>query len=250
MELDIEGRAGLVTGATSGIGRATAVALAAEGVRLAVQGRREEQLDTLADEIEASGGRRPVVVVCELLTADAAAVVARSATDALGQVDILVNNAGGSRPLGIDATDEAWDEATTLNFTRHRQLTTRLLPAMRSAGWGRIVNITGKSEPPTVNGAVVAKAAVMSWSKGLSRDVGHDGVTVNCVAPGKIMSEQILRNYSPEFRARQAANDIPVGRYGEPVDVANLVCYLASERAGYLTGIVVPVDGGMRRYSF
>lgn len=250
MELDIEGRAGLVTGATSGIGRATAVALAAEGVRLAVQGRRKEQLDTLAEEIEASGGRRPVVVVCELLTADAAGVVARSATDALGQVDILVNNAGGSRPLGADATDEAWDEATTLNFTRHRQLTTKLLPAMRSAGWGRIINITGKSEPPTVNGAVVAKAAVTSWSKGLSRDVGHDGVTVNCVAPGKIMSEQILRNYSPEFRARQAANDIPVGRYGEPVDVANLVCYLASERAGYLTGIVVPVDGGMRRYSF
>ncbi|MQA79265.1 MAG: SDR family oxidoreductase [Streptosporangiales bacterium] len=250
MELDIDGRAGLVTGATSGIGRATAVALAAEGVRLAVQGRRKEQLDELAGEIEASGGRRPAVVVCELLDADAAEVVARAATEALGSVDILVNNAGGSRPLGVDATDEAWDEATTLNFTRHRQLATRLLPAMRSAGWGRIINITGKSEPPTVNGAVVAKAAVMSWSKGLSRDVGHDGVTVNCVAPGKIMSDQILRNYSPEFRERQAADDIPVGRYGQPVDVANLVCYLASERAAYLTGIVVPVDGGMRRHSF
>jgi 3-oxoacyl-[acyl-carrier protein] reductase len=117
-------------------------------------------------------------------------------------VQILVNNAGGSRRFGLDTGDDEWDEALTLNFTRHRQLTTYLLPAMIEGGWGRI------------------------------------------------MSEQIERNYSPEYRAWQSGQEIPVGEYGQPGDIAHLVCFIASPLARYITGAVIPVDGGLRRYQF
>ena len=121
---------------------------------------------------------------------------------------------------------------------------------MMARKWGRIINITGKSEPEGLNGAFAAKAAVHSWAKGLSREVGKHGITVNSVPPGRIVSEQILRNYPPEFRERESREDIPVGEYGQPEDIANLVCFLASPLARYITGTVIPVDGGLRRYQF
>ncbi|MBV8031777.1 MAG: SDR family oxidoreductase, partial [Betaproteobacteria bacterium] len=115
---------------------------------------------------------------------------------------------------------------------------------------GRIVNITGKSESEGINGVFCAKAAMHSSAKGLSREVGRHGITVNSIAPGRIMSEQILRNYPPEFRKKQSEEEIPVGEYGQPEDLANLVAFLASPRARYITGTVIPVDGGLRRYQF
>jgi 3-oxoacyl-[acyl-carrier protein] reductase len=246
VDLELAGRRALVTGASSGIGRGIALALAREGARLAVTARREAALTELADEIEASGGTRPTVIVADFLSPGAPEQIAAGA----GAVEILVNNAGGSRPFGRDATEEQWDEALTLNFTRHRQLTGLLLPGMEERGWGRIVNITGKSEPEGVNGAFAAKAALHSWAKGLSREVGGRGITVNSIPPGRIMSEQIERNYTPEYRAKQSAEEIPVGEYGRPEDIAALVCFLASPRARYITGTVIPVDGGLRRYQF
>ena len=176
--------------------------------------------------------------------------IAAAAFTGLGAVDILVNNAGGSRPFKMDASETQWEEALTLNFTRQRQLAHRLIDQMIARKWGRIVNITGKSEPEGINGAFCAKAAVHSWAKGLSREVGRYGITVNCIPPGRIHSEQIMRNYAPEYRQWQAEHEIPVGRYGEPEDIASLVCFLASPLAGYITGTVIPVDGGLRRYQF
>ena len=251
MDLQLQGKTALVTGASMGIGRAIAKGLAAEGVTLCVAARRKALLEELSAEIAGAAAIEPVIVEIDVLGEDAPQRLARAATDALGHVDILVNCAGGSRPpIGIDAPDEEWNHAMTLNFIRVRQLTHAVLPGMVARRWGRIINITGKSEPERLIAATPAKAAVHAWSKGLSREVGKYGITVNCIPPGRIMSEQIRRKYSEEFRAAQSADEIPVGRYGEPQELACLAVFLASPIARYITGTVMPVDGGLRRYAF
>ena len=246
MELELSGRTALVTGASIGIGRGIALALAREGARLAVAARRKGLLEELQKEI----GKPLVLIEADLMAEGAPERIARAALEGLGSVDILVNNAGGSRRFTLEATEAQWEEAMTLNFTRHRQLAHRLLAQMMARKWGRIINITGKSEPEGINGAFSAKAAMHAWAKGLSREVGRHGITVNSIPPGRIDSEQIRRNYSPERRAREESEEIPLGEYGKPEDIANLVCFLASPRARYITGTVIPVDGGMRRYQF
>jgi 3-oxoacyl-[acyl-carrier protein] reductase len=250
MDLKIEGKTALVTGASIGIGRGVALGLAREGVKLALVARRAELLEQVAAEVVAAGGSKPALIVEDLVQDGAPARIAAAALAGLGSIAILVNNAGGSRPFKLDASEQEWQEAITLNFTRQRQLTHCLLEQMIAAKWGRIINMTGKSEPEGINGAFSAKAAVHAWAKGLSREVGKYGITVNSIPPGRIMSEQIRRNYTPQYRQWQADNEIPVGRYGEPEDVANLVCFLASPLAAYITGTVIPVDGGLRRYQF
>ena len=246
MDLGLEGKTALVTGASAGIGRGIAAALAAEGVRLAVSARRRERLEALAKET----GAKLVVIEADFLEEGAPQRIAGAALAGLGTVDILVNNAGGSRAFKLDTGEAQWEEAMTLNFTRQRQLAHALLAQMMARKWGRIFNITGKSEPEGINGAFAAKAAMHAWAKGLSREVGKHGITVNCIPPGRILSEQIERNYTPEYRAWQSEHEIPVGEYGKPEDIANLVCFLASPRARYITGAVIPVDGGLRRYQF
>jgi 3-oxoacyl-[acyl-carrier protein] reductase len=246
LNLEISGKTALVTGASAGIGRAIAKSLAAEGVKLAVVARRRDLLESLQKEI----GAKLAIIEQDLMAEDAAEKIASQALAGLGSVDILVNNAGGSRKFQLHTGEEQWHEALTLNFTRQRQITDRLIDQMIARKWGRVVNLTGKSEPEGINGAFCAKAAMHSWAKGLSREVGKHGITVNCIPPGRIMSEQILRNYTPEYRQWQSEHEIPVGEYGQPEDIANLVCFLASPRARYITGAVIPVDGGLRRYQF
>ncbi len=246
MDLGIRGKTALVTGASMGIGRGIAAALCGEGVRVAVVARRRNLLEALQEEL----GAKLVIIEADLLAEGAAERIAAQALEGLGTVEILVNNAGGSRRFTLESSEAQWEEALTLNFTRQRQLAHRLLPQMIARKWGRIVSITGKSEPEGLNGAFAAKAAMHAWAKGLSREVGRHGITVNSIPPGRIVSEQILRNYSPERRRRESEEDIPVGEYGQPQDIANLVCFLASPLARYITGAVIPVDGGLRRYQF
>jgi 3-oxoacyl-[acyl-carrier protein] reductase len=250
MDLQLAGKTALVTGASMGIGRAIAKGLAAEGVQIAAVARRGRLLDELAGEIERGQGPRPVLVVQDIMAEDAAVLLREKALAGLGRVDILVNCAGGSRPLPVDALEEKWHEAMTLNFTRQRQIAHALIPQMIARGWGRIINITGKSEPEGLNAAFSAKAAVHAWAKGLSRELGRYGITVNSIPPGRIMSEQIRRNYPEDYRKRHAASEIPAGAYGEPEDLAALAVFLASPLARYITGAVIPVDGGLRRYAF
>ena len=251
MDLQLKDKTALVTGASVGIGRGIAKALAAEGVKLAISARRADKLQEVANEIVAAGGHRPVIIESDLYPEDAAAKLTAAAIQGLGHVDILVNNAGGSRSFkDLHVSEEAWQEAITLNFHRPRQVTDALVDQMIARKWGRIINITGKSEPDHVNGAFCAKAGIHSWAKGLSRMVGPHGITVNCIPPGRIHSEQIFRNYTPEYRQWQCENEIPMGRYGEPEDMANLVTFLSSPLASYITGAVIPVDGGLRRYQF
>src|SRR5262249_41070720 len=230
MDLQLKGRTALVTGASMGIGHAIARGLAAEGVTLAVVARRQNLLEELAAGIARGQHAPPALIVQDIMAADAPRRIADQALAALGKVEILINCAGGSRKLPVEAGDDRWDEAMTLNFTRVRQLTHALLPQMIEGRWGRIVNISGKSEPESrwgrtatipgkwepepLTAASSAKAAIHAWAKGLSREVGKHGITVNSTAPGRIMSEQIRRNYPPEERAKLSREEIPVGRYG------------------------------------
>ena len=251
MDLQLKGKTALVTGASMGIGRAIAQGLAAEGVKLCIVARRKHLLEDLAREIAATGAPAASIVEADVMPEGAVERLAAEAAGRLGRIDILVNSAGGSNPkLPVDAPEEKWSEAMTLNYIRVRQLTHAVLPGMIGHRWGRVINISGKSEPEGLIAATPAKAAVHAWSKGLSRDVGKHGITIHCIQPGRIMSEQIRRKYSPEFRAKQSAEEIPVGRYGEPEELASLAVFLASPVARYITGAVLPVDGGLRRYAF
>jgi 3-oxoacyl-[acyl-carrier protein] reductase len=250
MDLQLRDKTALVTGASTGIGRAIAKSLAAEGVHVAAVARRVELLESLAGEIASDGGRRPVIIRQDIMTEDSAEMLRDAALAAFGHVDILINNAGGSRVLPVDAPEERWIEAMTLNFTRQRQIAHALLPQMIARRWGRIINITGKSEPENLNAAFAAKAAVHAWAKGVSREVGKYGITVNSIPPGRIMSEQIRRNYPEDYRKAFAQKEIPVRYWGDPEDLAVMAVFLASPLARYITGTVIPVDGGLRRYQF
>ena len=251
MELGLNGRRALVTGASQGIGRAVVRALAREGATVAAAARREALLQALADEVRAECGGTVVPIAVDLMEPDSARRLATAAEAALGGVDILMNAAGGSRPLPFDAPRAAWDEGMEVNFHRLRELTHALVPGMRTRGWGRIVNFTGTSEPRMINAAFAAKAGVHVWAKGLSREIAADGVTINCLQPGRIRSEQMAKRYpTPEAEHDFAEAEIPARRFGEAAEIADLAVFLASDRAAYVTGTVIPVDGGMSRFAF
>lgn len=256
MDLQLDGKTALVTGASRGIGEGTAKVLAMDGVKCAISARRLELLEALADDIEKSGGVRPVPIAKDLFEKGSTAALTKEAEEALGRIDILVNSAGRSKnpeapkDLPFDYPSERWQEEMYLNYDAIREITYGVLPGMVERGFGRIVNITGKSEPEQPRTANPPKAAVHAWAKGLSRKVAKDGVTVNCIPPGKIVSEQILRNYSKEEREAYEGYDITLGTFGDPADIGHLIAYLASPLASQITGTVIPVDGGFRKYMF
>lgn len=251
MEWNLKGRTALVSGASAGIGAGVARMLARHGVRVAITARRHDLLRQLALDIAGTGAATPVVVAGDLTDAHDVRRIVADAAGALGPLDILVNCAGGARPTGLGAPEADWDEAFALNFSAARRLTQAVLPAMQARGWGRIVNISGSMEPRALNAASAAKGALHLWAKGLSCDVAMHGVTVNTIAPGRINSEQIRDKLHPTEESRQAfiSRNIPIGYFGEPEDIAHLVAFLASPLARYITGAVIPVDGGMHYFA-
>jgi 3-oxoacyl-[acyl-carrier protein] reductase len=248
MDLDLQGRIAVITGCSVGIGRGIAHVLASEGAQTVVVARRKHLLETLQEEIQGSGKLRPYAIAIDLADRAAPARVSEEVLTSFGRADILVNNAGGSRPLPVDAPDEAWDESFAINFTAIRKLTQAFLPGMQERRWGRVVNITGSSEPSGMNAAGAAKAGVHAWSKGLARVVGRFGITVNCLAPGRIHSEQIDHRLHPTPESQsEFSKQIPLGYFGDPLDMAYLVAFLCSPRARYITGERIHVDGGLHR---
>jgi len=251
MNLQLAGKIALVTGASVGLGRAIAQMLAEEGCRLAIVARREDRLRRAADEIAALVNERPLVIVADITQRDAAARVRDEVLRAFGRLDILVNNAGGSRPFDGFGTREQWDEAMALNFHAGRELAHAFVPTMQAQKFGRIINLTGGDEPLALNGGIPPNGATHIWAKSLSRVVGKDGITINSIPPGRLHSEQIDKKLLPSEGAQRkwVSENCPAGYIGEPEDLAVLVAFLASPRARYITGQVIHVDGGARRFS-
>jgi len=252
MKLQLESRIALVTGASKGLGRAITQTLAEEGCHLILVARGEAALNETADAIAQQGFSRPRVLPCDLLRRDAATYLCEAIVSDGGMLpDILINNAGGSRPFDGLGSLQQWEEAMFLNFHAGRELAHQLLESMKSRGFGRIVNITGGDEPVAINGAVPPNGAVHIWSKALSRVVAPFGITVNSIPPGRLHSEQVDHKLlpTPEAQRQWVKDNCPAGYIGEPEDLAALVAFLCSPKARYITGQVIHVDGGARRFS-
>ena len=251
MELNFAGRTALVTGASQGIGRTTARMLARPASTSSRwQGAWRSSNSSPAKSPARSDGKI-FPLAADFYDEDAPERVAAEARRLLGHVDILMNAAGQSRPVKFEAGKDQWDEGMVLNFFRIRELTHAVVPGMRDQGWGRIVTFTGTSEPRMLNAAFTAKAAVHIWSKALSREFAPHGITVNCLQPGRIHSEQMTRRYpTAESEREYSQAEIPVGRFGEPEEIAAVAIFLASPLASYVTGTVIPVDGGSSRFAF
>jgi 3-oxoacyl-[acyl-carrier protein] reductase len=251
MDWGLKGKTALVTGASQGIGRTTARLLASEGVTVVGVARRRELVEELSKEISSQNGGKIIPLEANFSIDGEPERVAKEAEALLGRVDILINAAGGSRPVPFDATKEQWLEGMTLNFFRIRELTHAIVPGMQRSNWGRIVTFTGTSEPRMLNAAFTAKAAVHVWAKALSRDVASNGVTVNCLQPGRIRTEQIQKRYPTlEDELEYSRQEIPAGRFGTTEEIAAVALFLSSPLSSYVTGTVIPVDGGSSRFAF
>ena len=258
MNHDLTGRRAVVGGATGGIGLATADRLAAEGCSLLLWARRAEALAHVARELESRHGVAVSVIDADAQDSSCAEHVARAAEQSLGGADIVVLNAGGPPPVDARATDApAWGKALQLLAITPIDIATRLLPGMEERGWGRVTAIlsSGVRHPiPELAYSNAGRSALAGWMKTVSRSVAATGVTVNGVLPGRIRTDRArqleearaARERRPVEAVRQERiADIPAGRYGEASEVADLVAFLASDRAAYITGALIPIDGGM-----
>ncbi len=235
-------------GASRGIGRGIAAALAGEGGRVAIASRSRERLDQAAAEI------RGEVVAFEADTSDLdrMAALPGEVESALGPVEILVANTGGP-PLGgaLDNPREEWEEAYRSLVLAPRTLVEAVLPGMRERRWGRIVNVGSSAVvEPLLQLALsnIHRMATVGFLKTLATEVAGDGITVNTVATGRFATDRLASNWgSWEEMERHAHEGVPAGRLGRPEEYGDLVAFLCSERAGYLTGAVIPLDGGLLR---
>jgi 3-oxoacyl-[acyl-carrier protein] reductase len=246
MDLGLEGRTAIVCGASAGMGLAIAETLAEEGANVAMFARRRDLLEREAERIGALAVRGDLTV-----PADLEKLVDRT-VKAFGGIDVLVNNGGGPPPgPALELDGAALESAVELLLLPVVRLTALCLPHLERSGRGRIVNIESSSVREPIDGLALSNAVrpgVIGWAKTVAREVGPKGITVNTIAPGRIDTDRLTQLYSNDGTARDAAEaQIPLRRFGTPAEIARVVCFLASDQASYVTGTVVPVDGGLTR---
>jgi 3-oxoacyl-[acyl-carrier protein] reductase len=245
LNLGLEGRTAIVCGASAGMGLAIAEGLAGEGANVAMFARRRDVLEREADRIGALSVRGDLTV-----PADLEKLVDRT-VKAFGGVDVLVNNGGGpGRGIAIGLDPAAVETAVELLLLPVVRLTNLCLPYLEQSGRGRVVNIESSSVREPLDGLVLSntvRPAVIGWAKTFAREVAGKGITVNTIAPGRIDTERLAEGFSDETAREEAAAQVPARRFGSPAEIANVVCFLASDQASYVTGAVVPVDGGLTR---
>lgn len=248
LDRSVKGRAVLVTGAASGMGRATAHVFASEGASVAVTDINESGVARVVEEIKADGGRAEGWRLDVLDVAQIKRVVAEVAKS-FGRLDILINNAGfgGVRPLDANDYDEVWDRSIAGLLTAQQRMVRAALPHLRKSDAARIVNIAsteGLGATPGDGPYVVAKTGVIGLTRSLAVDLGPEGITVNCICPGPIrtaLTDAIPEEHKTIFAKRRTA----LKRYGYPEEVAHITFSLCLPAASYLTGAVIPVDGGL-----
>ena len=240
---DLTGKSALVTGASGGIGGSIARALHGAGATVGLSGTREAPLQELA----AALGDRAHVLPCNLGDAEAVAALPGAATAAMGSLDILVNNAGITRDqLFMRMSEDDWGDVLSVNLTSAMRLTKAAIRGMMKARWGRIVNVTsvvGAVGNPGQANYAAAKAGLVGMSKSIAYEVASRGITVNCIAPGFIGTAMTDKLTDAQKEASLA--QIPMGRMGEPDEIGAAALYLASPEAGYVTGTVLHVNGGL-----
>jgi 3-oxoacyl-[acyl-carrier protein] reductase len=257
MDLGLNGRVALVAAASRGLGKAVATVLAEEGARVAIFSRHQEAIDAAAADVRRATGAEVLPLAADVNRSEDLERVVRATVDRFGRLDILVNNAGGPPP-GTFATlsDEQWQQAVNLTLMSVIRLTRLALPHLRTQGGGRIINLTSSSTREPIANLMLSNAirsAVAGWAKTLATELAPENILVNCVAPGRIATERLQeldganaqrqgRPVEEVRRANEAA--IPLGRYGRPEEFAAAVAFLAGDRASYITGTTLYVDGG------
>ncbi|HEV8303560.1 MAG TPA: SDR family oxidoreductase [Gemmatimonadales bacterium] len=263
MDLGLGGRVALVCGSTRGLGRAVAKALSQEGARIAVNGRHDEAVRRAAEELEGETGNPVVPFAADVSVPDQAEQLVQRVAKELGRLDVLFCNASGPPAAPFkDQPREAWHRAVELNLFSTIHLAAAALPIMRKVQWGRIVclaSVAAKQPLPGLILSTTARAGVLGFAKALADEVAADGITVNCVCPGFIATERIAELTETRAKREKRASqdvmrdmvaDIPMGRMGRPDELGAIVTFLASDRASYITGAVLQVDGGFTRSIF
>ncbi len=260
MDLELRGKTAIVSAGSKGLGKAIALGLAAEGARVAICSRNPDNLSQAAQEILTKTGTEVLAVPVDVMKPDAIANFVGTVVQRQGKVDILVNNAGGP-PMGAfaDFEDEDWEGAFNLTFMSVVRFIRAVLPHMRKTGAGRIINITSTSVKQPLEGLLLSNSirpAVIGLAKSLASELASDKILINNICPGSIHTDRIKENVAAQVRSTGQSEEsilgqynakIPLGRLGEPVELADLAVFLASERASYITGATLQVDGGLVR---
>ena len=256
MDLGIEGRVALLTGASRGIGYACALALAAEGARVAICARGRAAVETAARGIAAETGGEATAFVADVARPEDVDRLLSEVAEAVGGVDILLANNGGPPRGGFDAlNDDHWQEGFDVTMMSTVRLIRGVLPGMRERQWGRVLSVVSSSVRQPVDQLELSNAlrpGIVGLFKSLAVTMGKDNVLFNCIAPGRIMTERFLAGsknagMTEEAYAAKHQATVPLGRIGRPDEIADVVAFLASERASYINGATVIVDGGMIR---